>query len=44
MTYVYLNPLQVWRAHDGALVELDGGEVALEEALQLQVRGLSVSK
>ncbi len=29
----YLDPLQVRGAHDGSLVELDGGEVSLEEAL-----------
>lgn len=36
----HLDPQEVRRVHDGALEELDGGEVPLEEALQLQVRGL----
>ena len=32
----YLDPLQVHRVHDGALEEGDGGEVSLDQPLQLQ--------
>lgn len=32
-----LDPLQVYRVHDGALEELDGREVPLEQSLQFEV-------
>ena len=32
----YLDPLEVHGVHDGALEEGDGGEVPLDQALQLQ--------
>ena len=32
----YLDPLEVHRVHDGALEEGDGGEVSLDQPLQLQ--------
>ena len=34
----YLDPLEVHRVHDGALEEGDGGEVSLDQPLQLQTR------
>ena len=34
----YLDPLEVHRVHDGALEEGDGGEVSLDQPLQLQAR------
>ena len=37
----YLDPLQVYSVHDGALEESDGGEVSLDQTLQLQAWGSS---
>ena len=34
----YLDPLEVHRVHDGALEEGDGGEVSLDQPLQLKTR------
>ncbi len=39
--HTYLDPLEVDGVHDGPLEKLDCGEVALKEALELQVRRLS---
>ncbi|CAG2053676.1 unnamed protein product [Timema podura] len=36
----YLDPLQVYGVHDGALEELNSREVALEQTFQLQIRWL----
>ncbi len=41
LSCTYLNPLQVWSAHYGSLVKLDGGKVSLEETLEFQVGRLS---
>ena len=38
MSTGYLDPLEVHGVHDGALEEGDGGEMSLDQPLQLQAR------
>ena len=42
--FLYLDPLQVWCAHYGSLVEFYGGKMSFEKALELQVRRFSIKR